>query len=279
MSRRLVFAVVCSCVAAGGFVALSGAAAGGPPPGIVSDGNGITSPDGSLRYFALAGGTQTLLEAIRIQDGTLVNEAWLPGRYGIPAISSTPTGLTADGKTLVLTTYPQALGSASFAVVGVPAFDVTRVVSLRGNWAYDAVAPNGRTLYLIQYLASHGTERYLVRAYDLRLGRLVKRVIAAREEKGPMTGSPIARATTRDGSWAYTLYSRASGQPFVHALDTVHRLAVCVDLPWKHADGWIGNARLRLSRDGTKIYLRQLGANGRRGVIDTHTWKVTVSTA
>jgi hypothetical protein len=49
---------------------------------------------------------------------------------------------------------------------------------------------------------------------------------------------------------------------------------VCVDLPWKDVSGWIWDARLRLSRDETKLYLRQLG--GRHGgVVDTRSWKVT----
>jgi hypothetical protein len=34
-----------------------------------------------------------------------------------------------------------------------------------------------------------------------------------------------------DGRWAYTLYDGAGAQPFVHALDTMGRTAVCIDLP------------------------------------------------
>ena len=34
-----------------------------------------------------------------------------------------------------------------------------------------------------------------------------------------------------DGRWVYTLYQKPSGEPFVHALDTVAPLAYCIDLP------------------------------------------------
>ena len=46
-----------------------------------------------------------------------------------------------------------------------------------------------------------------------------------------MEGRPIARATTSDAQWAYTLYVRENGTAFVHQLDTVNAGALCVDLP------------------------------------------------
>jgi hypothetical protein len=46
-----------------------------------------------------------------------------------------------------------------------------------------------------------------------------------------MAGLPLSRASSPDGRWAYTLYDADGGEPFVHALDTVGRTAVCIDLP------------------------------------------------
>ena len=266
MSRRLLIAACC-CVALGDALP---AAADGPPQGISEDGAGIASPDGSLRYLAIANGTHTLLEALHVHGGTLMNSVWLDGEYAIPAIAWTADGLTPNGKTLVLTTYPWIGNKATFVVLRVPDFTTRRVVRLKGAWSYDAISPGGHTLYLIQGRPG----RYLVRAYDLRRGRLLKRVIADRREKGPMNGAPVTRATTRDGRWAYTLYVRGNNTAFVHALDTVHREAVCVDLPWRDVSGWIWDARLRLSRDGTKLTLRQLGGRN-YAVVDTRSWKVT----
>jgi hypothetical protein len=46
-----------------------------------------------------------------------------------------------------------------------------------------------------------------------------------------------------DGRWAYTLY--ASDEPFIHALDTANRTAVCIDLP-KAISGGVASAKLAL---------------------------------
>jgi hypothetical protein len=180
--------------------------------------------------------------------------------------------VSADGRTIVLTTYPWD-PRARFVVLSAQYLDHERVVTLKGVWSFDAISPHAGTLYLIESIGS----RYLVRAYDLRRGRLLKGAIADRREEGPMTGSPITRATTRDGRWAYTLYLRGNGTGFVHALDTVGRVAVCIDLPWRAMDSWAWGARLWVSRDGTTVHLRQGGTNGRSAVIDTHTWKLKVN--
>jgi len=266
MSRRLLIAACC-CAASG--VAVP-AAADGPPPGIAQDGVGIVTPNGAMRYLAIPDQKRTLLEAVHVRGGTVMNSVWLEGEFAIPAIQWTATGMTPDGKTLVLTTYPWLHRSATFLVLRVPDLTTYSSVTMKGIWSFDAISPDGRTLFLIKGLPG----RYLVRAYDLWLDRLLPRVIADRREKGPMTGAPITRATTRNGRWAYTLYVRGNNTAFVHALDTVRRQAVCIDLPWKDVSGWIWDTRLRLSRDGTKLYLRQLGGN-HGGVVDTRSWKVT----
>jgi hypothetical protein len=249
----------------------------GPPPGISEDGHGITSPDGKLRYLALNTSRATIVEAVSTRDGSLVTDTVLRGQLAIPAIGWKADGLSADGERIVLTAYPWS-GRARFVVLRAPYLDHKRVVRLKGTWSYDAISPHGRTLYLVQSLASGGRQRYLVRAYDVRRGELVKRVIAdRRESEGPMTGSPVIRATARDGSWAYTLYTRPNGTGFVHALDTVHREAVCIDLPWKDLTTWVYDVRLWVSPDGARLHLRQRGPRGLSAVIDTRTWKLTVS--
>lgn len=271
MKRRLL--TLTTAIAAAAALAVP-AAGDGPPQGVSSDGYGITSPDGKLRYLALNTARSTIVEEMNTRDGSLVTDTVLRGQLAIPAIGWKADGLSADGKTLVLTTYPWQ-PEARFVVLRVPYMDHKRVVKLRGTWSYDAISPHGRTLYLIQSLGRH----YLVRAYDLRLRQLVARVIADRREaeSGPMTGSAVTRATTRDGSWAYTLYTRPNGTGFVHALDTVHRQAVCIDLPWKDLTTWAYDVRLWLSPNGSKLHLRQRGAGGRSAVVDTRTWKLKVS--
>lgn len=238
---------------------------GRTPEGIAP--NGIVSPDGKLRYFTIAEGQRTLLEAVSTRGGQPWNETLLRGGFVIPAIAWTPTGMTPDGKTLVLTTSPSSARGSTFLVLSTPSFGARRLVTLRGSWSYDAISPNARMLYVIESLTAGNGNRYLVRAYDLRNRRLAKRVIADRRESGPMTGSPVTRASTRDGSWAYTLYARGDGTAFVHALDTVHLTAVCVDLPWKDWAGW--SVVMWLSRDGRALHLRRLGNGGKTVDLDT----------
>jgi MYXO-CTERM domain-containing protein len=67
-----------------------------------------------------------------------------------------------------------------------------------------------------------------------------------------------------DNRWAYTLY--AADEPFVHALDTVNKTAVCIDL-----DGLDGTdvSAAKLTLDGPTLHVGGLAA------IDTRTYKVS----
>ena len=106
------------------------------------------------------------------------------------------------------------------------------VVSLARRFAYDALSPDGRTLYLIEHLADpRNPGRYQVRAFDLATGRLQPGFIAdKRELDEPMAGYPLARASTPDGAWVYTLY-QGPEHAFVHALAAADGYALCIDLP------------------------------------------------
>jgi hypothetical protein len=82
-----------------------------------------------------------------------------------------------------------------------------------------------------------------------------------------MTGVPVTRVAGRDGRWAYTLY-QSPEHPFVHALDTERRTAVCIDL-----DDLSGVWGATLSLRGTTLYV--LGRRGRvMARIDTRTHRV-----
>jgi len=106
------------------------------------------------------------------------------------------------------------------------------VVTLRGAFYFDAISPDGGTMYLIQHTSAFNILRYAVRAYDLRADRLVPgAIVDKREPDERMAGYPVARAVTGDGVWAYTLYQKPSGRLFVHALDTSRGIARCIDLP------------------------------------------------
>ena len=104
-------------------------------------------------------------------------------------------------------------------------------ITLHGDFSFDAVSPDGSSLYLIQYTSALDPTKYNVRVYDLDSSRLVKAPIVDPHERGEkMRGQPLTRATSSDGRWAYTLYDGAGKAPFVHALDTSNRIARCIDL-------------------------------------------------
>jgi hypothetical protein len=146
------------------------------------------------------------------------------------------------------------------------------VLTLRGDYSFDALSPDGGTLFLIRYVSAVDPSRYQVRAYDLRAGRLLADPVVDPEEPGTMRGAPITRASSSDGRWAYTLYDGAGTTPFVHALDTTRRTARCIDLD-ALAGSDLSRVRLLISRGGRTLTVR----NARQPVVavDTRTFELS----
>jgi hypothetical protein len=247
-------------------------AAGGPVPPV--QGSAIAVPGGPYRYAAFGAGRDTVVK--QLQPGA-ESEVTVHGHYGIPAVdySGTKTGLSANGRTLILA---EISGNGAprttrlLVLAAAPKLAVRATLTLTGWSTVDAISPDGRWLYLIQYKSSD-VSKYAVRAYDLVARQLFpKPVVDPREPDEAMTGFPINRVMSAGDRWAYTLYLRPSGVPFVHALDTVGRRAVCVDLPsLSGAD--IGNGHLRLTTGGGTLFVGVDGVTGAR--IDTRTFAVT----
>ena len=173
---------------------------------------------------------------MRRAGGAVERFTSLRGSFGIPGVASdgSATGLSADGRTLVLSggvgRYP--ILRTHLVVLDALHLRTRARIALPGWFTVDAISPTGRWLYLIHYPSANTTNRYEVRAYDLVDRRLVaKPVIDPREPDEAMQGFPMTRAVSADGRWAYTLYDRGSGAPFIHALDTTGRTAACIDLP------------------------------------------------
>jgi hypothetical protein len=97
-------------------------------------------------------------------------------------------------------------------------------------------------------------------------------VIVAKGESGAMRGYPVSRATSKQAAWVYTLYNRGSGKPFIHALNTNQRFAVCIDLPWEPDSSNIWLTRLVLTPDGGRLVVRSGGAAV--ATVDTKTFRV-----
>ena len=196
------------------------------------------------------------------------------------ALDGSPGGLSANGGTLALikprVTFPQS--HTRLVLLGTQPLGVQRRLNLQGDFSFDAISPDGSRLYLIQYLSPRDPTQYAVRSLDTQTGHLIPGAIVDPDEQNPgeMRGYPITRATSPDGSWAYTLYS-GSNKPFVHALDTADGSAHCIDLP-KLGGGSTYSDHLRMSPDGTSLSI--IGRTGQSlAVVDTTTLEASAPAA
>jgi hypothetical protein len=258
---------------------------GGPSPGVLSGWTGVVAAGGDVRYVAMPAGRSTVVAAVRTRGGRVLRFASLRGNFGIPLVAydGTADGLSADGRTLVLGSTATGFRRAShFAVLNARTLRRQRTVTLPGTFSFDALSPDGSRLYVVEHLSARDTTRYRVRAFDVGKQRLLRRPVVDRASRdrasraAEMRGSPVARVTTPDGGWAYTLYS-GGHHPFVHALDTRRAEAVCIDLPWKGARDELGRMRLALRRDGRQLIVQRRSSGRPVMVIDTRTFRVVAA--
>jgi hypothetical protein len=230
----------------------------------------VSAPGGDVEYVAKRAKRDTVLRERRLDGGPVLRSLDLRGRYSVPAVAydGSPSGLSANGRTLVLinprTRWPRK--HTTFAVVDAGRMELRRHLRLRGDFSFDAISPDGRLIYLIEYLSPRDVTAYAVRAYDMRARRLFKEpVVDPSEPDEDMSGVPLTRVSDAEGRWAYTLYSGAK-HPFVHALDTEGRTAVCIDLHLRNLRG----AALDLHRGRLDV----VGDSGLLARIDTATHRV-----
>jgi len=258
------------------FLASGSAAAADGQPGYAAQGGlGVLARDGQTRFVAVTTGTGTAIERVRVHGGAVVGWTALDGSWGIPTVTFSPQGaegLTRDGKRLIVVATG-AWSPTEFAVLSTRDFRVLDRFSLEGNFAYDALSPDGSILYVIQHISATNANRYVVRAYDLEHGHLLPGRIADKTQRSwVMEGSPLTRTTSADGRWVYTMYSRPGGYPFIHALDTVQGVAHCIGLPWTGGQAALTNIRLGI-RDG------KLAVHWKSGrawlAVNTTNWRIT----
>jgi hypothetical protein len=135
----------------------------------------------------------------------------LAGRWVLPRVieGGPPDGVTPDGRFAALVEPVAAnRGVSRFAVLDlVKKTRRPQVIELPGEFTYDAWAPDGSRLYLIEHRAPAGSGKYVVRALDVSAGTLQPDAVADKRTQGEeMAGVPVARAATRDGRSVATLY-------------------------------------------------------------------------
>lgn len=225
---------------------------------------GIPAGDGWSRIFtATAAGGSTTIRDVVVQPGLPGPEVVIDGMWRLPTVGPDPlpVGLSADGATLVLVAADPAAGSAPgptsrFAVLSaVPLQGPARIITLEGRFDYDALSPNGSTLYVVQHLDADEGGTYQVRAVDVATGQLTEGVIVdKRNIDEQMAGYPLAQVRRQDGL-VLTLYQGVE-HPFIHALNTVEGWAVCIDLPRGGLDDAKAAADWGLAQapDGWSVY-------------------------
>jgi len=273
--RRRILLVLAVAVAWG--IAATVASGAGPSPGLSQGRDGLTS--GNVRYVSVPAGSSTSVQAINRQGGRVLRHMTLTGVWGIPlvAFDGTAEGLLADGHTLLLA---QSLFSGrglrkttTFALVDVRKMKLSGMIRLAGAFSFDALSPDGRYLYLIEYVTPEDPSVYRVRAYDLGKSKLLAKIVADRKSWATgMQGAPVSRSWA--GGWAYTLYG-GNARPFIHALNTHGVEAVCINMPWKSSPQRLFDFRLRTDGDG---HLVVRGPRGRAlVVVDRHSFRVLSS--
>jgi hypothetical protein len=248
--------VLCSLAAA-----MPAAGDGGPPQGAVQGWDGLAN--GAVRYVAVPVGDWTSVQVINRSGGRVVQFLGIKGRWGIPlvAVDSPGDALLRDGRTLVLAqvSYGRTLRKhSSFVFADMKRMRILRRIQVSGHMTFDAISPDARYMYLTEYVSPQNFTAYRVRAFDLKANRLLPKIVSDRTTwETTMQGWPVSRVNR--AGWAYTLYA-TGGRPFIHALDTRHVAAVCINLPWGSEPRYIYDYRVRFDRDG---HLVVRGRHGR----------------
>ncbi|HYM50557.1 MAG TPA: hypothetical protein VET65_08270 [Candidatus Limnocylindrales bacterium] len=218
---------------------------------------GAPAPDWSRLYVISQEGGRPALAAIDTRTGTIAWRMSIEAGFQLPPanVRGDLGGLSPNGRWLVL--ERRAGGTSDFLIVDSAMATGARQVTLAGDFTFDAINDDASNLYLIESLAASQPGHYRVRLYDLRAGALDPRIVIDKREylSASMAGTRIAGLFAPDGRWQYSLYVRASGTAFIHALDLTQNLAWCIDLPGKRAD--LATERqwgLAVRPDGQEVY-------------------------
>jgi hypothetical protein len=249
------------------------------PEAIDTTNEGVLSADGRVRFLAIPDRGDTLLERVDAETGALRWNRRVPGEWTVPAVTldGDTAGIAYGGGRLILirprSSFPQR--SFSLLVVDPDTLYPRREIRLRGDFSFDAISPDGETVFLVQYPNPRDRNDYRLRRLELPRGRLLPgSLLPENEPDEEMRGFPMTRVSGRGGRWEYTLYDggatypgREVGEPFVHALDTVGERTLCIDLGWiKPAAVGRMDLRLRAGGDEVEVVDPRFGVIGR---IDT----------
>jgi hypothetical protein len=179
MKTARLLIVLAGAILVGSSLGPGGARADGLPVlGVDVGATGVASPSGQARYVTIPAGADTVVARVDAQGGRIGASLLLPGTFTISAVAydGSASGLSGDGHTLVLieprASFPRA--ETRLAVLRTRPLLWRTTITLPGDSSFDAVSPDGSSLYLIQYTSALDPTKYNVRVYDLDSSRLVK---------------------------------------------------------------------------------------------------------
>ena len=233
-----------------------------PVPFDGGDNAGVASRDGDFRYATVAAGGDTAVVKIATGSGEILRSTVLPGDYGVPLVAydgtaQWPLGRRADaGRDRAAADAFRGRRRPSPSSTP-PSSSCASGSHCDGDFSFDALSPDGRSMYLIRVPGPARPDR-LPRCASTTssAGELLPDPIVDPNESGEeMAGFPQTRATSPDGRWAYTLYEPAERDhpPFIHALDTQRGTAVCIDLDLLAAHRQVWRLGLQPSVDGSSL--------------------------
>ncbi len=275
MRRAFIVAAVATVVVAGS--ASSAAADGLPLTDLGARPDGVATSGGDERYVTLRAGAGTVLARIARGSAEVLGSTFIAGDLTVPAVAydGTAGGLSADGSVLALIKPRRAFPRAStqLALLDARRPRLRRRIRLDGDFSFDAISPDGSALFLVEYPNPRDPSVYRVRVYDVAAKRLLPEpLIDSRVAAVVMRGIPMTRATSPDGRVAYTLYD-GFGKPFIHALDTEARSALCILLPKPGAGTNPMDLRLSMRDEGRQLAVIDAADDRPLALVDTATAK------
>ena len=149
-------------------------------------------PDWGRMIATERDGAKTVVDNLVVQPGFGGPSTTVDGAWRLPTIGPDPipVGVSANGQTIVLVEdgAPATAGTTRFAILDKGVGDPARVVELKGRFDYDALSPDGKTLYVVEHLDADAGGSYQVRAVDVASGRLQDGVIADKRNIGEADG-------------------------------------------------------------------------------------------
>ena len=227
---------------------------------------GLTSMNHQRLIATRVKNNQTTISVINTQNGTIIRSLVINGAYSTAEPGFNNAVLSFDGHWLVMRQLSSSSSATTIVLLDTQAGKLAKTIQLNGDFDLDAISPDGNALYLLQRL-NDGTGHYYVELYNVPENELYQTPIVDKSELNDpnMTGTPVARQVSSDGSTFYTLYiDTAHNIAFVHILplDPGFPFARCINLPVGKSSDLLHYYTLTLSADGTSLY----AANGALGV-------------